>query len=209
MQEAEIALRDRLGGDLQADGSGYDGRYPGKAIVGWNAAIDDGSTVDSYGNISRSAFPVWKAYRNGNNGTLRPLSVALIDNLTQNTSWDSDAPNLYVTTPGLLTKFCQLIQPMQRINSAEVGVAGYKQVFYRGYPIISDMQVPTSPSEYLYGFNTRYIQMYFKRGRFFKWVPFQRQGNQDVITSKILLALCLAVSRPASQGKIVDLSSSL
>lgn len=205
MQEAEIALRDTLGSNLQGDGTAFGG----KAMLGWKAAVDDGSVVDSYGGISRAAYPVWKAFRSANGGVARPLTLSLMDTATQNVSWDADVPNLYVTTPGLLTKFTSLLQPFQRIMGAEVGVSGYKNVFYRGYPIISDMQVQTSPSEIMFGLNTRYIQMYFKRGRFFKWVPFQRQGNQDVITSKILLALCLVVSRPASQFQITDLSSTL
>lgn len=205
MQAAEIALRDTLGSNLQGDGTAFGG----KAFIGWKGAVDDGSVVDNYGGISRAAYPVWKSFRSANGGVLRPLTLSLMDTATQNVSWDSDVPNLYVTTPGLLTKFISLLQPMQRINSAEVGVAGYKNVFYRGYPIISDMQVQTSPCEIMWGLNTRYIQLYIKNGRFFKWVPFQRQGNQDVITSKILLALSLVVSRPASQFQIFDLSSAL
>lgn len=207
--EAEIALRDRLGGDLQADGSGYDAGYPGKAIVGFAAAIDNGGTVDTYGGISRASYTVWKAYVNANGAVNRALSVDLIDTGYQNTSWDADCPNMNVTTPGLLTKFCQLIAPIQRINTAEVGVAGYKQVFYRGYPVVSDMQIQTTPDEFWYGLNLRYHQLYIKRGKFFKFTGWQRPVGQVTISAMILLTVCYIVSRPASQFKLEDLDSTL
>ena len=205
MKEAEIAMRQRLGSDLQGDGTADNGN----AFLGWQAAIDDGGSVDSYGGVSRAAFPVWKSFKSSNGTTPRALAIALIDNAVQNTSWDSDTTNLHITSPGLLTKFTQLLQPLQRINSGEVAVAGYKNVFYRGYPVISDMQVPTTPSESWIGLNTRYIQLYFKRGRFFRWIPFQQDTRADLISSMILLAMILVVSRPASQFRIVDLSSAL
>lgn len=205
MKEADIAMRDRLGSDLQGAGTA-DG---GKAFLGFQAGIDDGTNTNVYGGVSRSAFPVWKAYRNGNGGVARALTMGLIDTAFQNTQWDSDTINLIVTTPGCLTRFTQILQSMQRITTGEVAVAGYKNVSYRGYPIISDMHVQTTPSEIMWGLNTRYLQMYFKKGRYFKWRPFQTIGNQDVISGKILVAMCFIVARPASQFAIVDLNSSL
>jgi hypothetical protein len=205
MKEADIALRDRLGSDLQGDGSA-DG---GKAFLGLKAAVDDGSTVDVYGGVSRAAFPVWKSYVNSNGGVARALSIGLIDRAFQNTSMDSDTPNMLVGTRGIVTKFTQLLQPLQRFQSGEVAVAGYKNVFYRGYPLISDDHVQKTPVEKLWGLNTKYLQMYFKKGRFFKWRPFQTQSNQDVVSGKIMLAMCFINSRPASQFLITDINSSL
>jgi hypothetical protein len=205
MKQADIAMRDRLGSDLQGDGSANDG----KAFLGLTAAVDDGSHVDVYGGVSRAAFPVWKSYVNSNAGTARALSIGLIDTAFQHTSWDSDTPNLLIGTRGLVTKFTQLLQPNQRFLSGETAVAGYKNVFYRGYPLISDDHVQTTPVEKMWGLNTKYLQMYFKKGRFFKWRPFQTQSNQDVISGKILLAMCFINSRPASQFLITDLNSAL
>lgn len=207
MKQADIALRDRLGSDLQGDGSA-DG---GKAFLGLKAGVNDATGFNNYGGVERSAFPVWSAYKNFSGG-VRPLSIKLIDTAFSLTSWDSDTPNLLATTRGCVTKFNQLLQPIQRIQSGEVAVAGYKNVFYRGYPIISDDHIPKGTEgdgEYLYGLNTKYLQMYFKKGRFFKWRPFQTQPNQDVVTGKILLAMCFVVSRPASQFVITHLDSTL
>lgn len=207
MKEADIALRDRLGSDLQGDGSA-DG---GKAFLGLKAGVNDAAGFNNYGGIERSAFPVWSSYKNSNVGN-RALSIPLIDTAFAQTSWDSDTPNILVTTRGCVTKFNQLLQPIQRISTGEVAVAGYKNVFYRGYPIISDDHVPKGldgDGEYLYGLNTKYLQMYFKKGRFFKWRPFQTQPNQDVVTGKILLAMCFVVSRPASQFVITNLDSTM
>lgn len=205
MKEADIALRDRLGTDLFGDGSN-DG---GKAFLGFKAAINDAGGYDNYGGVSRSAFPVWSS--NVNTSTnLRALSIPLIDNGYEHASMDSDAPNLNVTTRGGVTKLNQLLQPIQRIGTGEVAVAGYKNVYYRGYPVISDDHCPNAADpdgEHFYGLNTKYLQMYFKKGRFFKWRPFQTQANQDVITGKILLAMCFVVSRPASQFVMNKLSS--
>lgn len=203
MQTAEVALKQVLGTDLQGDGTGA-----GNPIIGFKAAIDDGTSYDNYGGISRAAYPVWKAYKNANGSVNRALTTSLLDAMYQNTSWDSDCPNLNVTTLGLLTKFGTSLYPIQRTERSDLGVQGYTNLSYRGFPVISDMQVSTSPEEWL-GLNMRYAQMYFKRGRFFKWVPFQRLGRADTLTGLILVAMCFLISRPASFGRITDLSSTL
>jgi hypothetical protein len=204
-QAAEIAIKQVIGTDLYGDGTGS----AGKAVLGFKAAIDDGSNYDSYGGVSRASFTVWKAIRLGNGGTARALTTGLIDTAVQNAMLDTDMPNLFVGSAGLLTKFNQLMQPMQRIASDEVGSQGFKQVAYRGYPVIYDGQLPTTPRETMYCFNTRYIQLYGLRGKFFSWKRFQDIANQDVISGKITISLCLVVSRPASEAVIVDLDSTL
>lgn len=205
MQTAEIAIRDRLGADLQGDGTGNSG----KNLVGWAAAIDDGNTVDDYGGVPRSAFHCWKAPVLGHGGVLRAFNTGLVDTGIQLAALDSDAPNMFVTTPGIVTRLNQAAMPIQRTERSDYTSYGFRNVGYRGYPVVGDQQVQTSPCEVLYGLNTRYIQLYYHRDRHFRWVPFQRQGNQDVVTGKILLALCLIVSRPASQFVITDLDSTL
>ena len=204
-QKAEIALRDRLGQDLQGDGT----THGGKDLVGWAASIDDGGVVPTYGGVSRSAYPCWAAQVLGNSSVPRKFTTALIDSGITAAAMDSDAPNLFITTPGIVQRLNQLLMPIQRSERTDYISGGIRNVGYRGYPVISDQQIATSPSETFYGLNTRYIQLYYHKDRHFRWVPFQRQGNQDVVTGKILLALCIVVSRPASQFKIIDLDSSL
>lgn len=207
MQAFDLALRDTLGFDLVGDGTGIGGAYPGLALVGWEAAIDDGTTATTYGGASRTAYTVVKSYVNANGGINRALTVSLLDALFQNTAMNSDCMNLGVTTRGLVTKIGTFVQPMQRIMGSEVGNIGFNQVRYKNYTVISDDHVQTSPGEIFYGLNTRWLQMYIHKDRFFKWNPFVWIPGQDVMTSLVTVALMIINARPGSQGKIVDLDS--
>ena len=205
MVEAELALRDAVGTDMQGDGT----LYSGLEIVGLDAAVDAGTVAASYGTVSRSLVPVWQGYVNSNSNVARALTVPLLDTMWQNTAWDSDSIDLILTTRGLSTRINQLAQPMQRVTTSESASIGYKHIFYRGIPVVADDHVPTSPRERLYGLNMKYHQMYTKPGRFFKWRPFQTVNDQDTISGKILLVMIYVVSRPRSNGKILDLDSTL
>lgn len=206
MVEAELALRSAVGDDMQSDGTDFGGL----GIVGLDAAIDDGTVAPTYGAVSRTLVPVWQAYVNDNSGTARALTVPMLDTMWQTTAWDSDSIDLILTTRGLVSKINQLAQSMQRVTSSESASIGYKHIFYKGIACVADDHVPTAdPYERLYGLNMRYHQIYTKVGRFFKWRPFQTVNDQDTISGKILLALIFVVSRPRSNGKIIDLDSNL
>ena len=205
MVEAELALRDAIGSDLQSDGTSYGSL----GIIGLDAAIDSGAVAPTYGAVNRSTLPVWQAYYNQNSSVARALTVPILDTMYQNTAWDSDAIDLILTTRGLSTRIYQLGYPMQRNHDSTSVSLSTKHVFYKGIPVVADDHVPTSPSERLYGLNMKYHQVYSKQGRFFKWRPFQTVNDQDTISGKILLALIYVVSRPRSNGKIVDLDSAL
>ncbi len=205
MSEAELALRDAIGSDIQSDGTGYGGL----GITGMQAAIDNGNVAPDYGGVNRTAVPVWQGYTNSNNNVARALTVPLLDTMFSNISWDNDTPDIILTGRGLANKINQLAQPMQRTTSGNTASIGYRSIFYKGIPVVSDDHVPTVPSEYLWMLNMKYHQIYAKPGRFFKWRPFQTVNNQDTISGKILLALIYVCSRPRSNGKMWDLNSSL
>lgn len=205
MAEAELALRDATGTDMQGDGT----TFGGLGIIGLDAAVDNGNVAPSYGSVTRSLVPVWNGYVNSNGSVARALTVPLLDTMWQNTAWDSDSIDLILTDRGCATRINQLAQPMQRVTTSESASIGYKQIFYRGIPVVSDDHVPTTPRQRLYGLNMKYHQIYTKLGRFFKWRPFQTVNDQDTISGKILLALIYIVSRPRSNGKILDLDSNL
>ena len=205
MAEAELALRDSVGADIQGDGT----LYGGLGITGMDAAIDAGTVAPTYCAIPRALLPIWSGYVNSNSGVSRALTVPLLDTLWQNTAWDSDSIDLLLTDRGMATRINQLAHSMQRTTNAESASIGFKHIFYRGIPIVADDHVVVSPRQRIWGLNMKYHQVYTKLGRFFKWRPFQTVNDQDTISGKILLAMIYVVSRPRSNGKILDLDSSL
>lgn len=207
MSAAEIAMRQRFGTDIYGDGT-TDG---GASFVGLKAYVDDGTNYDNYAGLSRAANPgVWGSTvlspaAPGN----RALTTGLVDVMLQDTTVGTDRPNLHITTRGCVTKMAQLIQPIQRAVTGDLGSWGFKNIAYQGYPVVADDFVPTSPGELWYGLNTKYMQMWFLTGRFFQWIPFEKIPKTDTWCAQILTACAFVGNRPGSQGVINSLDSTL
>lgn len=202
MKKAEVAMRQRFGSDIYGDGTA-DG---GAAFTGLKAYIDNGDSYDNYAGISRSAVPDWAATALSNNSN-RALTTSLIDTAEMDASMGAERPNLHVTTKGLVNKLAQLIQPIQRTVQGDLGSWGFKNIAYKGYPVVSDDFVPTSPGELYYLLNTRYMQFWFLTGWFFQWVPFMRIPGTSIWCAQIYVATAFVGNNPARQAVIQALDS--
>lgn len=201
---ADMAVRDRVGADLQTDGTGN----MGKNIVGLAAAVNNSGT---YGNIDRSVFTNWNANVSANGGTPRAMTLDLMNTATWNAIRDNDRPDLYVTNRSVLAKLTTILQPAQRFvaNDGFLASIGFSNILYMDRPVVMDEHVQSSPSSLIWGLNTKYLHLYVQEARAFKYIPFQMLPFQNAAVAKTLVALQLVCSSPRSQLVIKDINPSL
>lgn len=204
VQNAGAALRDKLGTDLQLDGTGNNG----KNIIGLAAAIDDSTNVATYGNISRTTYTNWRAQYSANGGVGRALTLNLMQTSYGNASIDNNRPNLFVTTQDVYNKYNSLLQPNLRYSDSRLADMGFPNLFYHGRPFVVDGKVTTS-NDLIWGINLNTLDLYFHQKRFFKWVPFQTREDRDAIVGKILVMCQLVCKEPRLNFQCRDIDPTL
>lgn len=205
LEMAEASLRQKMGEDLQLDGTGNGN----KNIIGLAAAVDDGTNVATYGNISRTTFTNWKANYSANGGVGRALTIKLLNSTFESASKDNERPNLGITSHSCYTRYMELLQPSQRTMDSTMYDLGFPNLMYQGRPIVVDEAVATTPNHKLWWLNTRYLDLYVAKERNFKFINFQQLPQQDVAVAKILWAGQLVCSQPRLQAQVVDLDPTL
>lgn len=205
LEMAEASLRESMGTDLQSDGTGNGN----KNIIGLAAAIDDGTNVSTYGNISRTLFTNWKAQYNANGAVGRAFTTKLMNSAFESASKDNDRPNLIITTHNIYQVYMNLVQPNQRTMDSSMWDLGFPNLMYHGRPVVVDEQVQISPVHKMWFLNTKYIDMYVAKERNFRFIPFQQLPQQDVAVAKILWAGQVVCSQPRLQCQLTDLDSTL
>ena len=205
LQIAEASLRNRMGVDLQGDGTGNNN----KNLVGLKALVDDGTNYTSYGNLSRTVYPSWGGQLYANGGVGRACTLNLMNNAFESAVLDNARPNLLTTTHAVYTHYMLMLQPQMRYSDARLADMGFSNLKFQNRPLVVDEQIPTSPTHKIWMLNTDHIDLYVHRERNFRFVPFQVIYNQDVAVAKILWAGALAGSEPRLNVQLTDLDPTL
>jgi len=168
MDSAQQDMTDGIGTLFYADGTGNSN----KDFTGLAAAVDDGTTVATYGGLSRSTY-----------STLQSDVTATLGNLTLSamaTSYDaattgSDRPSIIVTTEVIWGYYEQLLQPTVVANYQAGGFAqvtkqgsrqnrgalqgeiGFDALWYRGTPMVKDEKCTSGAMWFL---NEKYLDWY-------------------------------------------------
>ena len=206
LQKYEVELRELLSDDIiQSDGTNA------KKVVGLTAAIDDSTNVTTYGGLSRATYTNWKSKYSANGAAGRAVTLSLLGTQTGNATKGNTKPNLYLTSQAVINKLITLYQPNQRfIDDSKYASAGFQAVGYQNRPVIQDESVnQISSLDRMFILNTNYLDLYFHKARFFRYVPFQRSPNQDAATAMILVACQLLCSAPRLNCQIRDLDATL
>jgi len=164
MDSAQQDMADGLGDIMYGDGTGNGG----KDLTGLDAAVDDGTSVASYGGLSRATY-----------ATLQADVTLALGNLTLTamaTAYDaaakgSDRPTIIFTTEGVWGFYEQLLQPtvvanydaggfakVTRTGEARGGLSGeigFDALYYRGVPMVKDEKCTTG---FMYFLNEKYIK---------------------------------------------------
>jgi len=157
-------MADSVGGLFYLDGTGNGNKDP----LGLAAIVDDGTSVATFGGLSRTTFPTIKATKTASGGTLSlPKMATLYNAVTSGTI----KPTVGVTDPATWALYEQLLQPQERINktpanmkndnkglnsqSGFIGGTGFTGLDYKGFAILADEKCTVGN---LYFLNENFIE---------------------------------------------------
>jgi len=185
-------------------------------MIGFPGAIDDGTTLVTYGGISRTTQPSWKSYYK---------SVAANTNLTRQEmlkhimgvvkSAGGEKPNCAFVGPGtwlaLATDFVgqetYQITPGSSFDAPSDGPhSGFEAVKVAGIPVFCDINCAEGD---IWIINSNYANLYIHERLAFALTPFESMipnGQLGYIGAVVSLAE-FVVSKPASCGHVTNLNS--
>lgn len=149
---------DDIGTMFQQDGSSFGGKAP----MGLAGIVDNGSTLASYGGLSRATYT-------GLNATVTAASGGTISLLKVRTLWNaiSDgpvAPDTIITDYTTWAYFEQLMTPFQRNTYSDFAgnkglntATGYRAQIWDGMEVFRDKKITTG---YFYMLNTKFLKFY-------------------------------------------------
>jgi hypothetical protein len=142
-------MADSIGTLFYADGTGNGS----KDFLGLAAIADDGTSVPTYGTLSRTTYPTIDGVKTASGGT---LSLAKMSTLYNAVTSGTIKPTMGVTTETVGSLYEQLLQPQERIdknvevmrrkntgsglNSTQglIGGTGFTGYFYKNFPVLID-----------------------------------------------------------------------
>lgn len=163
-------------------------------------------------NIAVASHPRWSSYVLANSGTLRPVTDSLVMQMISVLRERSRmAPNLIVTTPGIVLKYSEIFLPLRRLDGQDVQLkGGYKPmaaVVHAGgaIPVLADSDCPGSRMFFL---NTSAFRMADLVGT--EWAEldgamFDRVSGKDQITGYIRKYWNLITVHRSANGLLADL----
>jgi len=141
-------------------------------LIGFPAAIDDGTFALNYGNINRTSNPFWKSTYVHNGSPAAPTRNLIFQYIAQCMKVTGELPKLGITGVGTWTQLAQDFTSQERYNvtpavnfgMGEVGTL-FRAIDVAGVPIYAD---PYAPEGTLYLQNTDYLSLYVhERAAFF------------------------------------------
>jgi len=180
-----------------------------QSIIGLPAAVDDGTTMDSYGGISRAANSWWKSLTQNAQGAdpTRDLVAQYITALVKKTG---EQPTMGITGFGTWHKLLMSLVSYEQIQIMPAAANDHLNIAFRsvniaGVPIYPD---PYMPEGTLYLLNERYISPYIHVNGAFRFSGFQSTiPNYQIGYLGILLMLMeLVCTKPQTCAKITNLS---
>lgn len=150
-------LSDEVGDQFWGDGTGNSN----KDILGMEAAVDDGTTIDSYGGLSRTTYTGLKSTVTASGGT---ISLDKMATLHDAVSHGSLTPTIGVTTKAVFSLFEKLLQAQEKVDKSVqmmkdglVMGTGATGLWYRGFQIVADEKCPSGS---LYFVNENFLDWY-------------------------------------------------
>jgi hypothetical protein len=184
-----------------------------QAFTGLPGAIDNGATLDNYGNISRTAVPQWSAtVYNGSSAALtRQLTLQYIAGTVKN---GGAMPNFAVCGLGTWTLLAQdfvgqenyMITPGNSfVKTSDGPEAAFQALMVAGVPVFAD---PYCPEGVLYILNTDYLSLYIHEQASFSFTGFESTlPNWQVGYIGALLTVAeMVCTKPISSTQVQSLS---
>lgn len=217
---------DDIGNFFQQDGSAYGGKAP----MGLAGIVDNGSTLASYGGLSRATYSGLNATVTASGGTISLLKVRTLWN---SISDGPVAPDTIITDYTTWAYFEQLMTPFQRNNYSDFANlksgAGYRAQIWDGMEVFRDKKVTTG---YFYMLNTNFLKYYglnwwegtkvspaakviegnvysdseYAPGNAFTWTGWIRAYNQGAINGFMIMGGQLLCTDPFRNGVLTGVT---
>lgn len=199
MQGCSLTVNDGLSTMFFGDGTGN----TLKDFDGLLNAVDDGTSYDSYGGISRATNSWWNAYVDATGGAVLLDTVnAAIGHVTVN----EKKPDLGITTQAIYDKLWSRIQPSQRSlgdKHQDIANVGFTGVNFNGHCAITvDSHCPAGS---LFLLNTEYWKLIINRNKNFEWTPAKTPVDADMYVRQLLLGGNLICIAPRYQAQLTGL----
>jgi hypothetical protein len=207
MENARMTLEDNLGYQLFSLGTSADTATYGRGangLTGLLSAVDDGTTVDTYGGIARLTNTWWKA--NLTNASATPITLKATQGWIGTVTDGAVKPDLAICAQTIFDHYWGLFQPQQRFQEGDLAKAGFSNLLVSGVALTVD---PHCSSTDLWLLNTRFLDFIINSQYNFKFVPFRRPTNQDAEVAQILVAGNLSSSNCRYQHRIKNLDTTL
>jgi len=205
-QNAEQALKDKMGTDLFAASSGAND------IVGILAYVDSGTNTATYASIDRTTYTWWAAKYGANAAVGRQLTAYLIQNMFGQCSIDNNQPDLLVTDQSVVNKMMLMQDGKQFFtqDTSNLAPVSFQNLVYKGRPVVVDSHITTPNSlSQIYFLNERTIDLYVHKDCDFFLRPFREPFNQFVIASQIMWRGQLVGNQPRLNGRLIDIDPTL
>ena len=230
MESRAQDMADDIGNFFQGDGSSFGGKAP----MGLAGIVDNGSTLASYGGLSRATYSGLNATVTASGGTISLLKVRQL--------WNSISdgpvrPNTIITDYTTWSYFEQLLTPFQRntmtqaqVRGADASASGYTDLYWDGMKIYRDKKITTGN---FYMLNTDYLHFYglnwwegskvspagkniegnvydsggvYAPGNAFTWTGWIRAYNQGAINGFMIMGGQLVCTDPFRNGVLTGVT---
>ena len=173
LESAQADAMDDIGTMLYADGTGNGS----KEFEGLDSLIDDGTSVATFGGLTRTTYdPYLDSTRTASGGTLTLAKMATLTSAVSVGGGNRNRPSVFISDETVWNLYEELLSPTVRENynafglpsvtrtskaplrGAELGgAAGYVSLSYRGIPWVSDEK---STEQTIWAVNENYIDWY-------------------------------------------------
>lgn len=197
-----------LATDMYLDGQGTNSSSI--SLDGFQAAIDDGTNFTTYGGITRSDIATGanvgiNSYYANIGGA---LSLSQVQTAFGAAWFGNEHIDLMPTTQTVWDVFWNKIQPQQRFNeeSSDVAKIGFRSFRWNGASVVVDQY---TPSGYLWGFNTAYIQWWISTlpKYQFGFTGWKEAQNTDDVAGQYLYGGNLLVTASRLMFKLIGITS--
>lgn len=183
-------------------------------MIGLPAAVDDGSFASTYGGISRSTNPFWRATVVQNVAAVTPTRNLMMQYIAQVTKKNGEMPKMGIVGVGTWTLLTQDFMALERYNLApgsnfadtEGGAkSGFQACMVANVPIYCD---PKCPEGILYLLNTDYLSLFIHEKAGFQFTGFESTlpNGQFGYIGAILTLLELVSVKEQCHGKFTNLN---
>lgn len=203
MSIAELNMKENLALGLFSDGTAATGASTTKQITGLRAILSESA---SYGGIAVADMAEWIATVEDNGAVNRALSLNLMQKTWGLVSFDEKKPTVMCANQNIVDVYWGLLQPHQRLMSAEMSGIGFENVLtFNGVPVLIDSHQAANT---MYFLNEDFLKLYVHSAEDMRFEKITLIEAQAATVGRIFWAGNLVCNGRRYQGSLSDLLTS-